>query len=330
MQIESVSTNTPNFITATLPPTFVQLSTQTSIPLSAPTSVVPTNQPVEGTTTTEVNVRAETNTASQSLGVIAAFSKIQIIGKESSGNWFKVIYNESVGWVRAEFVQVDSSVEVSVVEIESGSRSGRSGVVISGINVRSGAGISYESIGVLTPKDVVSIIAKDASGAWMQIIFGNDAGWVAAEFLQIENVESIPVVEATQSTPVASETQVIASQVAASDGDSIELPLLKTTLEENRALQITGEVSAPQGDNEDWVEFSSAAEKIVIEISCSDNSLQLELWQVGSILEQFATPCNQLFLLNVSVNESYTLRVFQPITNENKYTNYRLNVKVFD
>ncbi|MBL8092486.1 MAG: SH3 domain-containing protein, partial [Anaerolineales bacterium] len=116
VDVAPLSTSTPNFVTATLPPTSAPLPTQT-LP---PPSPIPTNQPIEGRTTTQINVRVETTTASASLGVVPAFSTIQIIGKESSGNWYQVIYENGIGWVRAEFVQVDASAEIQVVGIESG------------------------------------------------------------------------------------------------------------------------------------------------------------------------------------------------------------------
>ena len=323
MEIESFATATPNFVTATLPATSAPQPTQTLLPASP----IPTNQPIEATTTTQVNVRAETNTASVSLGVIVAFSQIQVIGKESSGNWFKIIYLESVGWVRAEFVQVDSSVEIPVVEIDSGNGSARSAVVISGINVRNGAGTQYESIGVLTQKDVVLVIGKDSSGAWMQIIFQGGTGWVASEFLQIENIEEISVIETSQNTEIApiSETTIAPAQIAIQDGDSMQAPLLKTFFAENKILQITGEVSAPQGDYEDWLEFSSFTTKIVIEVTCSNSGLQVELWQAGQVVESFSSICESAYFLSISANESYTLRIFIGASN---YIKYQLSMKV--
>lgn len=329
VDLDTLSTNTPSFVTATLPPTSAPVqATQTLISLSA--DFVPTviTNPVEGTTTTQINVRVETTTASQSLGVIPAFTNIQIIGKESSGNWFKIIYNESTGWVRTEFVQVESSDNIAVVEIESGSGSNRSGVVISGINVRSGAGTEFESIGVLTPKDVVIILGKDSSGAWMQINFQGNLGWVATEFLQIENIEQIPIIEAAQNTPVApviNETPIVVMQIANVDNDSIQSPFAKLFFEENKVLQITGEVSAPQGDNEDWVEFSSASAKILIEASCTNTGLQVELWRAGAVVETFSSICENDFVISVSENESYTFRIF---ISEVSFIKYGLKIKV--
>lgn len=329
MKVESQQTSTPSFITATLPATSAPPATQTS----PPPTPIPTNAPVPGTTTTQVNVRAETNTASETLGTLPAFAPVQIIGKESTGNWIQIIYEHRVGWVRAEFVQVDSSVEIQVVGLESGEPVGRSGVVTSGINVRSGAGTQFESIGVLTQNDVVLVIGKSENGAWMQIRFIGKTGWVASEFLQIENIEEAPVInviENTPVTPVINETPSALNNIALQDNDSLQAPLAKIVLTENKILQITGDVSSPQGDVEDWVEFSSVASDMLIELICNGNNLSIEVWQAGGAIERASSPCNNKTLLNLSPNESYTLRIFQANTTENNYTNYRLSMKAVD
>lgn len=330
VEVESVSTSVPSFVTATLPATNAPQPTVTALPPSP----VPTNSPVQGTTTTQVNVRSQTNTASESLGVIPAFSPIQIIGKESSGNWYKVIFEIEVGWVRAEFVQVDTSVEIQTVWIESDSPTGRSGVVISGINVRNGAGTQFESIGVLTPKDVVVITGKDTNNAWVQIKFVGEVGWVSTEFLQIENINEIPIVgvpptQNVEITPIVEATTSSPFQIAQSDNDSIQVPLFNLVLEDT-TFQITGDVSSPNGDTEDWIQISSIQDKIFIEISCTTNELQLELRQAENVLEQFTNICGKSLLFNVSVNQNYALQIFQANSNEPQYTKYLLKIKGSD
>src|SRR5260221_7346237 len=84
-------TPTPDFVTATLP------LTQTLQP--ATTSPSPATLPIvsliEGTTTTQINVRSEPSTIGNSFGTIAAFSKVQIIGRESNGAWYQIVYSNS-------------------------------------------------------------------------------------------------------------------------------------------------------------------------------------------------------------------------------------------
>ena len=142
---ENAFTATPDFVTATLPPTLTPPATQISILPTSTLSIAgePTISPIEGTTTTQVNVRAETSTASETLGLIGQFAKVQIIGKDASGSWYQIIYADSGtghGWVRAEYVQVNAPAEIPLVENVAGNGSGVSGLVIQKINVRNGPG----------------------------------------------------------------------------------------------------------------------------------------------------------------------------------------------
>lgn len=324
-EIVTLSTPTPNFVTATLPSTIAPLPSQTALP---PT-LVPTSNPIQGNTTTQVNVRKQTNTASDTLGVIPAFSNLQIIGKESTGNWYQVVYEGQAGWVRTEFVQVDDSVEIQVVGLETATPVGMSGVVKSGINVRSGAGKDFESIGVLTQKDVVWITAKNEGNAWAQIEFNGKVGWVALEFLETDAIDNLPVVaenivEVTPSLTV--ENPVVVVQVAYQDNDTMQTPFAKTFFTEAKIFQITNDVSTPQGDFEDWIEFSSYTSKTVIEISCSGSGLQLELWQAGEVKEELSNPCGNVYFLDIEVNKSYFLRIFQPTSNDAVYASYLIKL----
>lgn len=305
----------PEFVTATLPATAIPLPTQTDTPPTA----APTLPPTQGTTTTQVNVRTETTTASQSFGVIPAFTVIQIFAKDPTGTWYRIQYEgapNGAGWVRAEFVQADPK-SIQTWALPAGSASG---LVISGINVRSGPGKDYDSLGVLTPKDVVLITGKDATGGWLQFDFpgGPDGkGWAAAEYLQVENVASLPtmgetVVEATAKagqTPVSSEVLI-----ASADGDSMAAPLARVTLSPGaaRMIEVRGEVSNPEGDREDWIAFTSSRTRILLGVQCEQGVLQVEVWQAGALAESLLLSCGDKVVLSVTANVEYQLKVSLP------------------
>lgn len=327
------TTATPDFVTATLPPTSIPLPTQTSLP---PTPV-PTIPPIEGTTTTQVNVRAETSTASENLGLIAQFSTVQVIGKDASGSWYQIIYtNSRTGWVRAEYVQVNASAQIPVIGSETGDGPGVSGLVIQKINVRNGPGTTYETLGVLNPNDVVFIIGKNPGGAWIQIEYADapdGKGWASSEFLKMDNADSLPVIGEAEPTPQAP-TGIVGTPAAIilpamQDGDSIETPLAKMTIAPGsaRAFQVNGDVSAPEGDAEDWVEFNSSSEAVVIQVLCSSNVLQVELWNNGASVDDFILTCGEERVLSIASNSVYILRLFNPASNEFRYTKYTLSVE---
>ncbi len=333
---ENRFTATPDFVTAVLPPTLIPAATQTAIPPVA----VPTIPPIEGTTSTQVNVRAEPSTASVSLGMIEAFTKVQIISKDASGTWYQIIYagaKTGNGWIRAEYAQVNASAEIPLVETSAGSGFTVSGLVIQKINIRNGPGTGYESLGILNPNDVVFITGKDPSSAWMQIEFASapdGKGWVAVEFLQASNFETVPLIgnainETSTPAGVASMPSAIVLP-AMQDGDSIQAPLTTVTFSPTgaRTLQVQGDVSAPSGDIEDWIQFSAKNDLVSIQILCTSNTLQVELWNGEKIVDDLSLSCGNEHFVTTTPNSNYFLRLSESSTDELRCTSYILNVEI--
>lgn len=329
---DPISTATPEFVTATLPPTAIPQPTSTPVPPSP----APTVPPIEGTSTTQVNVREETSTTSENLGVIPQFTAVQIIGQDATGTWYRIIYAESTsgsGWVRSEYVQVNASAEIPVILPSTGSGSGVSGLVIQRINIRSGAGANFESLGFLEQNDVVLVTGRDASGLWLQIEFSDSPdgiGWASAEFLQVEDIESLPVIGDTVETGNTEiETPQSVNIPAAADGDSKQEPLAKVVFVPGgiRTLQLESDLSAPEGDFEDWIEFSSSGMGVVIQLSCSSGVLQVELQETGSVLETFIISCGSSQFLSTISDKSYLLRLTLPPADGFQVLHYRLKIK---
>jgi uncharacterized protein YraI len=326
----------PVFFTATLPPTSTLQATPTISPPVPTLAVVETAEVilVEGMTTAQVNVRAEPSTASASLGLVGIFAKVQIAGRDSSGSWIQILYAESPtgkGWVRAEYVQVNSGAEIRPVDVSPASGAGAGGVVIQKVNARSGPGVEFELLGVLNPNDLVSITGRDSSGEWLQIEFAaspDGKGWVTAEFLQAANLDSLPVigaaVEETPEPPVET-APVIAAQTAAQDGDSIQSPLAAVVFSAtgSRALQVQGDVSAPQGDAEDWVGFAFERGVVAIEATCGGGGLRVELWNAGASVKSFS--CGERVTVQAAADGDFFLRLVQ---SEAGYTAYTLTLEI--
>jgi uncharacterized protein YraI len=325
-------TTTPGFFTATLPPTSTPQATQTPpLPVSG-TAEESNISPIEGVTTTQLNVRAGPSTASDSLGLIGPFVKVQIIGRDASGSWYQILYTESEtgkGWVRAEYAQVNAPAEIPLVETESVPGSAISGLVIQKVNVRNGPGTTYESLGVLNSNDVVFITGRDSSGKWIQIEFAgapDGRGWLTAELLQADGLENAPLIgAAAEATPIPT-VEIPISLSAILDGDSMQSPLATASLSPtgSRALQLNGEVSAPDGDVEDWIQFSVTNNRVIkIEAVCSSTALRVELWKNENPVRDFS--CGKPALENIEAGSNYFLRLIQ---NEPGYTGYALNLEV--
>lgn len=321
----------PQFVTATLPPTSIPAPTWTP-PLP---TVAPTITPIAGRTTAEVNVRADTSTVSETLGTVAAFSPLQIIGKDASGIWLLVLFNEGTGWVRADYVQVENpSAEIPVVGADSGTGGGARGVVLGGVNIRSGPGKDFESLGLLIQNDVVSVLGKDASGAWIKIAYApapDGAGWVAAEFLQVDNAEALPVLEAaTQSEVSSTEAPAMptSAQTALMDGDREDAPLafFELSAVSLRSAQVQGEVSMPGGDVQDWIGFSAQGAEVVIQVSCESGSLLVELAQNGEAFNPLGVDCSNNQRTQVSPGNDYLIRLSPAVSDT--YIRYEVRIEV--
>jgi uncharacterized protein YraI len=288
--IDGATTPTPFIITATLPPGAPVSSTETPSPPALPATAIP----VEGTTSTQLNVRADPSTAGAPLGIIGAFTQVPIIGKDPSGNWYKVLYPQGpdgMGWVTAQYVEVKDKDAIPVLGGAPGSGSGPGGVVTQQIYVRSGPGTDYSGIGTLNTNDVVTITGKDANSSWLQIEFpgGPDGkGWINAAFVQANGVDKLPILTGagevigtgtpTSIPPAPTPTLIPAPQ----DGDSAQSPAINITFSPSgtRSLIYGSDVSAPDGDREDWVAFAPYGKSVLASLECKGNgALNVELFQ---------------------------------------------------
>jgi uncharacterized protein YraI len=329
-------TYTPAFITATLPPT---LTPRPSPTLAPPTNTPPVT-PVEGQTTAQLNVRSAPSAASENLGTVTIFSRVQIVGKDADGKWWMILFPEGpngVGWITAEYVQVSGEPDVPVIGAAApapgappaGSSTSASATVIETVNVRSGPGTNYNAVGTVEAGSQVTLTAKDPNGAWLQIAFPagpEGKGWINAAFLRAEGVESLPIITASgqvigTGTPAPLPAGPTSTVVAAiPDDDSAAAPAVSLTLSqvELRSFSYSSDLSTPQGDAEDWVAFviggpSGTPETVSAVFECAGNSpLNIELLQNTSRLQTWQdVSCEgrKQLILNLFAGAPYTLHL---------------------
>jgi uncharacterized protein YraI len=274
--------------------------------LPAEATQAPTVVPVEGITTTQLNVRRDPSTASELLGILPANTKVQIVGKDPGENWWQILYpetseagqaNEGKGWVTAQYVSTAGKPKIPVIG-GAGSNPGNPNaapaalaVIQQQLNVRSGPGTSFNSLGTLNPQDVVSLTGKDANGAWLQIEYtaGPDGkGWINAAFAQAQGVDSLPIVtDAGQvigtGTPMDTPLPPTPTIVPApNDHDSAQAPAVNVTFTASgtHSFQFTSDVSSPNGDSDDWLQFTPFTRTVILELRCTGpGGLTLELLQ---------------------------------------------------
>jgi uncharacterized protein YraI len=296
----------------------------------SPPTLTATPQPVEGILTIKVNVRGGPGTNFPSLGLLNAGEKVQIILREDTGKWYQILYpaaSDGSGWVAAQFVQVSAGVEIPLQATPTGT--GPSGRVVQRLNVRSGPGMTFDTLGMLEPDSLVSLTGKNSTASWFQIAYpaGNGSpdgrGWVTAQYIQTDATD-LPVLD-DFGTPVASGptpvplTPTPTVGPAFADKDSPANPALRVTFSASGTRQFTysSQVSTPNGDPEDWVAFTPYAindsnARLVFNLTCSGNgTLTVELRQGGSLLSGWGTlACGNLdTLITLPAGQAYEMRL---------------------
>ncbi|HSB00639.1 MAG TPA: SH3 domain-containing protein [Anaerolineales bacterium] len=342
VQIRTVTAPTAPALlsTATLPVTPPQTVTET--PLPPPPQ--PTIAPVEGVTSTQINVRAEPSTAGNVLGTISANTKVEITGKDPGESWWQINYPQGVdgkGWVTAQYVKTATQPEVPTIGgNQAEPNSGNVAVVQQQINVRSGPGTGFNSLGTLNARDVVRLTGKDSKGAWLQIDFPagpEGTGWVNAAFVQAQGVENLPIITETglvvgTGTPTVIPFTATPTVVPAwADNDSAGTPIASVIFEPEgtQSLIYNGDVSAPQGDSEDWIAFKPDGPFVFISLACSgSNSLEIEVTENSAPVSTYIDCGGQMKKTGVKPGANYLIHVqATPSAGGLQYTSYILTIK---
>jgi uncharacterized protein YraI len=290
-----------------------------------------------------LNVRAQPSTASETLGILPANTAVQIVGKDPGESWWQILYPggaDGKGWVVAQYVSTAGKPEVPVIGGGgSNPNNGNIAIVQQKINVRSGPGTNFNSIGTLNPQDVVRLTGKDANGAWLQIEFPagpNGRGWVNAAFVQATGVENLPIMSDTGQlvgTGTPADTPLPPTPTVAPapmDNDSAQAPLAHVTFDP-AGITVTiynGDVSAPNGDLEDWLAFTPFGGSATIKIECRGNAtLDVDILENNQYVRENLT-CGEQITLATIPGRTYLLHI-QAVSDARQlqYTNYTIRIK---
>jgi uncharacterized protein YraI len=296
---------------------------------------------VDGITLTQVNVRTEPSTASNVLGVIPADMRVEITGKDPGGDWWQINYAhpaavDGKGWVTAQYIKIPSPTDVPVI----GSSTGPVAVVQQQINVRSGPGTDFNSLGTLNPQDVLSLTGKDPNGAWLQIDFPTGPGgkgWVNAAFVQAQGTEHLPIIaESGQilgtGTPTVIPPTITPTLIPArQDGDTPDYPIASIIFEPTGTEMFiyNGDLSVPQGDREDWIAFKPYHQFVFAHLECyGSDSVDIKIIENASPLDTYIKCNDQMKRVAVKPNANY-LMYLQAVSSVEalQYTSYILTIK---
>lgn len=288
-----------------------------------------------GRVTTRLNVRKAPNSSAEVLGILETQAEVQILAQDPSHTWFLIVYPgpEGKGWISSAYVEgVDKEAIPPFTE--------PLGLVIQPLNVRSGPGTSFNSLGMLKAGDLVKALGKDEFGAWIQIEYvggPQGVGWVNAAFLRLENADRLPILSAsgmvigTGTPPIATSTATPTLIPAILDQDSAAVPLWEANFSAFPPQQIAleDEVSSPQGDGEDWVRvIPPDSFTLQAQLTCSlQGDVRVERWENGK-KEQLSLQCNGENIL-LSSTAPFLLRIVDNGPgNVLHFTHYRLVLRL--
>ena len=175
---------------------------------------------------------------------------------------------------------------------------------------------------MIGPATKVQIIGKDPSNNWVQIIYpqaSDGKGWVTAAYLQTSGLERLPIVGQTgkvqsTGTPTSIPRAIPSTVVAApQDNDSAQSPSVAVIFSSSgkRSLIYSSDVSTPNGDPEDWIQFTPFSNAVTARLSCDGNgSLRVELWQNGASLQDWGgLTCGETNQISVASGRPYLMQL---------------------
>ena len=119
---------------------------------------------------------------------------------------------------------------------------------------------------------------------------------------------------------------------ALQDNDSAEAPAANVTFSPagTRTLMYSSDVSAPQGDAEDWIQFTPYGANILIGLTCTGNGTpKVQIAGNGSALQNWdGISCGKTKLLSVTPGRAYLAEVsILPGSDLLTYVHYTLRVE---
>lgn len=119
-----------------------------------------------------VNIRSEASTSSAIIGTGVKGTNYGVIAQENG--WAKIeTADGTIGYMNLGYFSVSSSERLNVT------------ITGSAVNVRAGAGTTYEIIGAAYKGQMFPVLGKE--NGWYKISFNNASGFVSGDYVTLEN-----------------------------------------------------------------------------------------------------------------------------------------------
>ena len=139
-----------------------------------------------------LNVRSGPGTSYDKVGALQAGDIVTVTGGEDGG-WYAVTCGDVSGYVSAQYISFDLDAAQEPEQpqapdnsVDGGSAQPVEGVVTADVlNVRAGAGTSYERVGVLRKGDLVTVTDQSVDG-WYGVTCGDVSGYVSSQYISFD------------------------------------------------------------------------------------------------------------------------------------------------
>lgn len=175
----------------------VATAANAEVPKSLPTSklnVVAAKSTSTKRSTANLRMRAKATTASATLAVIPKGTKLAVLA--TSGKWSKVKYAGKTGW--------SSNSYLEAVATSSNSSSGTLRYTTANLNLRTGAGTGYRTVGIIPKGERVTVL--QTSGGWAKVRSSKGTGWSSLGYLKPAASSSNPPKPSPESSPTTGYT----------------------------------------------------------------------------------------------------------------------------
>lgn len=136
-----------------------------------------------------LNVRSGAGGNAVSLGHLTRGQQVFIQAQSADGNWLQIQWAYGTGWVSRAYVVTDgfAGVIADEDEVEVTSDKAYATITATYLNVRSGPGTNYSSIGFVYNGEELVIVGRSADSSWYQLETRYGTGWVSAAYLLTRN-----------------------------------------------------------------------------------------------------------------------------------------------
>ena len=148
-----------------------------------------------------LNVRAAPSVYSDRIGFIRRGQTYAIVGRDDRARWFLLQLSGRQGWAFGYYLFINGNefnapvVSTFTLQDNPAAISGIVARAYAGLRLRAAPTVNSAQIGRIGWGDVMAVVGRTRSGAWLQVVWKGTTGWVYEPFTRIVegNMDNVPI-----------------------------------------------------------------------------------------------------------------------------------------